>query len=541
MNKKIGRNDPCPCGSNKKYKRCHGSIVPPATSIPINLHDIKLKIAQIEAKRKRIEDQQGMGRKIISANIADKTVIAVGNSIYYSDKYKTFHDFLPDYLISILGKEWFNVEYNKPYNDRHEILKWYTHVQAYHKKIVKQGEISSAPFIGAVEAFLRLAYDLYDIKHNKWLQDRLIHRIKNPDLFPGAYNETISFACLIRAGFEIEFEDETGAAGKRTECIATCSKSNNKYSVEVKSVHRSNVLGNKNTFSKQSKSLKKILAEHLRDAFNKKSDHPRIIFLELNMPTIKESEELTWPKNVLHAVRNKEEVLQAKDSAYLIITNNPCHRYLEQSAEFYKKHLLFLGFRIHSFGYGSTFNSLVEYHYVTKKHSDIIQLKNSIEKHRNIPATLDGEVEAFAFKKQPEPRFMIGNSYWIPDQNGNDVAGVLTKALVMEESKICFGIYWVPEMHSSIIATTPITDNELAAYKQHPETFFGVYQEINKPITDIFGMFDFYFRSFSQATKERLLELLVKHPQIDKLRNMDQEMLAATYCEILALNSWNNK
>ena len=22
--KKIGRNDPCPCGSGKKYKHCHG-------------------------------------------------------------------------------------------------------------------------------------------------------------------------------------------------------------------------------------------------------------------------------------------------------------------------------------------------------------------------------------------------------------------------------------------------------------------------------------------------------------------------------------
>ena len=22
--KKIGRNDPCPCGSGKKYKNCHG-------------------------------------------------------------------------------------------------------------------------------------------------------------------------------------------------------------------------------------------------------------------------------------------------------------------------------------------------------------------------------------------------------------------------------------------------------------------------------------------------------------------------------------
>ena len=22
--KKVGRNDPCPCGSGKKYKQCHG-------------------------------------------------------------------------------------------------------------------------------------------------------------------------------------------------------------------------------------------------------------------------------------------------------------------------------------------------------------------------------------------------------------------------------------------------------------------------------------------------------------------------------------
>jgi len=25
---KVGRNDPCPCGSGKKYKKCHGAIAP---------------------------------------------------------------------------------------------------------------------------------------------------------------------------------------------------------------------------------------------------------------------------------------------------------------------------------------------------------------------------------------------------------------------------------------------------------------------------------------------------------------------------------
>ena len=24
---KVGRNEPCPCGSGKKYKQCHGMVV----------------------------------------------------------------------------------------------------------------------------------------------------------------------------------------------------------------------------------------------------------------------------------------------------------------------------------------------------------------------------------------------------------------------------------------------------------------------------------------------------------------------------------
>ncbi|MGH8443104.1 MAG: SEC-C metal-binding domain-containing protein, partial [Nevskiaceae bacterium] len=24
---KVGRNDPCPCGSGKKFKQCHGKLV----------------------------------------------------------------------------------------------------------------------------------------------------------------------------------------------------------------------------------------------------------------------------------------------------------------------------------------------------------------------------------------------------------------------------------------------------------------------------------------------------------------------------------
>ena len=26
QDKKVGRNEPCPCGSGKKYKQCHGKL-----------------------------------------------------------------------------------------------------------------------------------------------------------------------------------------------------------------------------------------------------------------------------------------------------------------------------------------------------------------------------------------------------------------------------------------------------------------------------------------------------------------------------------
>jgi preprotein translocase subunit SecA len=28
---KVGRNEPCPCGSGKKFKKCHGSLTTPPT------------------------------------------------------------------------------------------------------------------------------------------------------------------------------------------------------------------------------------------------------------------------------------------------------------------------------------------------------------------------------------------------------------------------------------------------------------------------------------------------------------------------------
>lgn len=63
---KVGRNDPCPCGSGKKYKRCHGS---PEWQESMT-RGMREALARAEAQCAQRERQQGLGRPIVSAEVS---------------------------------------------------------------------------------------------------------------------------------------------------------------------------------------------------------------------------------------------------------------------------------------------------------------------------------------------------------------------------------------------------------------------------------------------------------------------------------------
>src|SRR5262245_19436311 len=65
MTKKIGRNEPCPCGSGKKYKKCHGSFAAQAVEASQPRPDIAKLLEQVRAQDKIREAQQGRGRAIV--------------------------------------------------------------------------------------------------------------------------------------------------------------------------------------------------------------------------------------------------------------------------------------------------------------------------------------------------------------------------------------------------------------------------------------------------------------------------------------------
>lgn len=229
---KIGRNQPCPCGSGRKYKRCCGSTLNDTTSSPSNLTSALERSKADELIR---QQQQGLGRPIISVNTKGQQVVAVGHTIYHSSKWKTFPDFLSDYLKMILGSEWGNAEIAKPISKRHTILQWYDELcrqQRNHQQT--PGEVYSSPLTGVVYCYLGLAYSLYLLKHNVELQERLIKRLKNQSNFQGAYYEMMVANSLIRAGFDLILEDETDASTKHCEFAAVSKKTGKRYWVEAK-------------------------------------------------------------------------------------------------------------------------------------------------------------------------------------------------------------------------------------------------------------------------------------------------------------------
>src|ERR1700756_1159514 len=92
---RAGRNDPCPCGSGKKFKKCHLGEEPHAGSSA--QVDRSYRQRRLEAARIQRERQQGLGKPIISANFKGERFVAVKNRLFHSERFKTFHDFLVRY------------------------------------------------------------------------------------------------------------------------------------------------------------------------------------------------------------------------------------------------------------------------------------------------------------------------------------------------------------------------------------------------------------------------------------------------------------
>jgi hypothetical protein len=325
---KVSRNDPCPCGSGKKYKRCCYVKQQPHKIQNLPPEVIK-KFQEIQEHENKRRVQYGDVRPIIHAKFKDHDFVAVGSELHYSKKWKTFPDFLCSYIATRLDKDWGNSEIKKPLEQRHQIMKWYDamcHFQR-RQKLDADGIYRATPN-GAFSAYILLAYDLYILKDNQALQDEIIRRLKIPAQFQGARHELFAAATCIRAGYTIKFEDAKDSSRKHTEFIATHKITGQKIAVEAKSKHRPGILGFPG--DRKASNDKIGVTALINDAIAKNPGIPLVIFVDTNLqPSIaRKVHAIEQPSEELEVTVDKiKKDSEGKDLFNLIVFTNHPHAY----------------------------------------------------------------------------------------------------------------------------------------------------------------------------------------------------------------------
>jgi SEC-C motif-containing protein len=329
---KVGRNDPCPCGSGRKFKKCCIGLRivdqrREKTSIDQAelLREHRRVMEDFERRKRDHATTYGYVRPVISTIVGDTRFVAVGSTVHWSKTWKTVPDFLSEYIKRTLGEEWGTAEIRKPLADRHPILQWYDslcRLQERNKASLNSAGLYTGVKDGPTAAYYQLAYDLYVLADHQKLQERIIERLKRSDQFQGARYELSAATHCIRAGFDLEHEDETDRSTKHPEFVAQHIATGQKIAVEAKSRHRPGVLGQPGEMQEEPKAAVRRI---LKRALEKSPPHPYAVFVDLNLPPTEVSDirEVPWIQELQREL--KDAPPEGHPYNVLMFTNYPHH------------------------------------------------------------------------------------------------------------------------------------------------------------------------------------------------------------------------
>jgi hypothetical protein len=270
----------------------------------------------------------------------------------------------------------------------------------------------------------------------------------------------------------------------------------------------------------------------LRSALEKQADHDRIVFVEMSMPDRGTQQvEPWWLGAAEDGVRDAERVLSehgvAVPSAIMVISNHPYHLQLDATDSVVGLVLAGTGSNEFKKPREGSLHQAVEFR---RRNDDFLSFWKSVQEHRHIPTTFDGSNPHLAFGQHPPP-FQIGSRYEVPGPDGSTVVATLEDAVALSADRSVSGIYRTDD-GIRFIARSPMTDAEVRAYEEHPDTFFGVI----KPQRNAKGpleLFDFLFEIHGKQSKEDILALAAKSgfQDLDELANLSQVELATMFCE----------
>ncbi|MBV1885715.1 MAG: hypothetical protein KUG61_01440, partial [Parvibaculaceae bacterium] len=341
------------------------------------------KLKEFAAYEQNRIQQQGLGKPIVSTDLNGHKFVAVGNTIHHSKKWAYFSDFLFSYIKKKLGEEWGNNETRKQFRKRHPLMQWYHQVGELQRQAEKNvtGHYNFKP-TGLTHCYFGLAYNLYLLEHNVELQALYIERLKRIDQFQGAYYELIVASCIIRAGFDLQLEDETDQTQKHCEFSALSKLTGNRYWVEAKMRSVSGLLG-KTKIDGQPKTSKPTsqLSKHLRDALKKPAEGARIVFIDVNTSLMAADDFAgTTPKDPKWLVAaekqlgDREKNLSSEEQAYVFVTNFGYHHALKDT---------FLGTAALPFGlgmddFGKPQRTFKDVWRAKRKHRDLHAIKKAL-------------------------------------------------------------------------------------------------------------------------------------------------------------------
>jgi hypothetical protein len=286
---KVGRNDLCPCGSGKKFKKCHLNM-PPLEALRPSLPSGPTLPPEIVKRfdEHRLQEQArvatfGEIRPIMHLpDYAGYRFVGVRNRLYYSKTWRFFTDFLFEYGPMIFGKEWLEAQKNSVVADQHPLYIW--RKQAY-EFMQRQQPRSDGTFAtmpnGPMAACNNLYYDLYTVDDNSLLDDDLLARLKHREQFQGALHELFAEASCLRAGFTIIRENEKDPNRRHVEFVAVHKSTGQHVLVEAKSRHRAGVLAHPGPRDvKPDLRFRRLI----NDAVAKDPNNPLAIFVDTNLP-----------------------------------------------------------------------------------------------------------------------------------------------------------------------------------------------------------------------------------------------------------------
>ena len=327
MRIRVGRNDPCPCGSGLKFKKCHIGRLEEAL------------LARIS--KPEFAENQGLltGRPFITTEFRGRKVVAVGSRLYPNlPPNITLHEFVITFLKDILGAEWGMAEQRKAIDEQHIVVRWIKEMGNLLKNSPNRledpiREIKSAEPSGNVQALLSLAYDVYSVYHCAELPDELINRLRTPDQFQGAKYEIAIAALFARAGFNIEWLVKSSS--RICEFIATHKITKEQIIVEAKSRHRQGVLSRPGSIENP-KRMKSQVGRLFNRALSKPTNGlPFMIFIDLNLPLTPGDNDLQkrWAREVRKMLEQHPKGTEKNPEKFtaLFITNFSWHYHGEDT------------------------------------------------------------------------------------------------------------------------------------------------------------------------------------------------------------------